>query len=470
MEHFISASVSSFSQFLSDNKTILKETNSGNALISFAIPNFHKFKDLNLDYYMKFYERSFYFEKPDEKFYLLGVGEAIVISENGEKRFAAIDRKIKELKNNIVNNWNTLTLGKIPVFVGGMKFSSEHSDNDWKDFNDSAWFIPEIMFIKEKDKSFLFFNSINSSRESLINKFKTKLEFFFNTESAKVSSSFLKVYKVEGNSPKEKKKWKNQVNSCLEKIFENEIKKIVLARKVELLISDQPSFNSILNQFRIKYHECNLFIYHQGKSTFFGASPETLAKFNNGSLEIDVLAGSAKRGSTDEEDLKIENELKVSSKNILEHEIVIEHIQNSLNDLTDNFIISNHSIKKLANIQHIWTKISFSVKPGISIFNLIKELHPTPAISGLPKEMAIQLIKKTEGFRRGLYGGIIGWFNLNEEGEFAIAIRSALICGSKIIVYAGCGIVEHSDPDEEWNETELKLNPILSLFNNENKN
>jgi hypothetical protein len=80
----------------------------------------------------------------------------------------------------------------------------------------------EILLIKEKDKSFLFFNSINSSRESLINKFKTKLEFFFNTESTKVSSSLLKVHKVEGNSPKEKKKWKNQINSCLEKIFENE--------------------------------------------------------------------------------------------------------------------------------------------------------------------------------------------------------------------------------------------------------
>lgn len=75
-----------------------------------------------------------------------------------------------------------------------------------------------------------------------------------------------------------------------------------------------------------------------------------------------------------------------------------------------------------------------------------------------------------EGYKRGLYAGIIGWFNLKEEGEFAVAIRSALFSNNKLTAFAGCGIVEDSNPEVEYKETELKLKPIMSLFQNENKN
>jgi menaquinone-specific isochorismate synthase len=96
---------------------------------------------------------------------------------------------------------------------------------------------------------------------------------------------------------------------------------------------------------------------------------------------------------------------------------------------------------------------------------ILSELHPTPAVCGYPKETALNLIKKIENQRRGLYSGIIGWFNPNNEGEFAVAIRSAVTYGNKLIAYAGSGIVEGSEPDAEFEETEMKLKPILSLFN-----
>ena len=102
------------------------------------------------------------------------------------------------------------------------------------------------------------------------------------------------------------------------------------------------------------------------------------------------------------------------------------------------------------------------------MFKLLKELYPTPAICGYPKDTAYQMIKKMESHRRGLYSGIIGWFNFDNVGEFAIAIRSALSINNKIIAYAGGGIVEDSDPESEYEETELKLKTILNLFNDEN--
>jgi len=98
------------------------------------------------------------------------------------------------------------------------------------------------------------------------------------------------------------------------------------------------------------------------------------------------------------------------------------------------------------------------------MLHLLKELFPTPAVCGLPKETASHLIKKMESYRRGLYSGIIGWFNFNDEGEFAVAIRSALSTNNKLHAFAGCGIVEDSDPESEYKETELKLKTIMSLF------
>jgi menaquinone-specific isochorismate synthase len=87
-------------------------------------------------------------------------------------------------------------------------------------------------------------------------------------------------------------------------------------------------------------------------------------------------------------------------------------------------------------------------------------------VCGIPKEKSLQLIREIEEFDRGLFSGLIGWFNCKGDGEFSVSIRSALIKDKQIYAYAGCGIVEGSKPAEEFQETILKLKPILSLFDN----
>ena len=104
------------------------------------------------------------------------------------------------------------------------------------------------------------------------------------------------------------------------------------------------------------------------------------------------------------------------------------------------------------------------IKQGNTIFNVLKEIYPTPAICGSPQNEALHLVKRFENFKRGLYSGIIGWFNFENEGNFVIALRSALKNGNKLTAYAGSGIVQNSEADAEFIETELKLKPIMSLF------
>lgn len=468
MEDFINKVVNSFTGFLSDNKTNLKESKAANPIVSFAQKI--EVMDFNgkIDYLIKYYEKSFYFEKPDEDFSFIGIDEIISITENGDKRFAATDKKIKELKNNFINNWDSISLQNKPLFVGGMKFNVEHQDEDWKDFSDSIWLIPELLIIKNKNDFFIFYNFIYnsaSSEENLTKKLKSKLENIIKSLEEKKHGN-IKIHKLTGNSPKDKKKWKNLVNSCLENIYNNKINKIVVSRRIEILLSGELNLDYVIKHFKEKYSECYLFIFHRGKSSFFGATPERLAKFFNGTLQIEALAGSASRGKTEEEDLVLGKKLLNSDKDINEHDFVINHIQDSISGQVEELTFEKkHFIKKLNNIQHISTIISAKMNSSNTPLNIVKELFPTPAVCGIPKEVSLNLIKKLESYYRGLYSGIIGWFNFNDEGEFAVAIRSALTYGNKLIAFAGCGIVEKSDPDMEYEETELKLKPILSIFN-----
>jgi menaquinone-specific isochorismate synthase len=468
MEDSINKAVNSFTGFLTANKSIFKESKAANPVVSFA----HKVEEIELDgkidYLTKYYEKSFYFEKPDEDFSFIGVDEIISITEYGDKRFAATDKRIKELKNNFINNWDTISLRNKPLFVGGMKFNVEHQDDDWKDFGDSIWFIPELLLLKSKNDFFIFYNFIHNaalSEENIIEKFRSKLENIIKPPEENNPGS-IKIHKLTGNSPKDKKKWKNLVNSCLENIYNNKIDKIVVSRRIEMLLSGELNLDFVIKHFKEKYKECYLFIFHIGKSSFFGATPERLVKFYNGTLQIEALAGSASRGKTKEEDLIFEKNLLNSDKDINEHDFVVKHIKDSISSYVEELTIDKkHSIKKLNNIQHISTSISAKMNSENTPFNIVKELFPTPAVCGIPKEVSLNLIKKLENYYRGLYSGIIGWFNFNDEGEFAVAIRSALTYSNKLIAFAGCGIVDKSDPDLEYEETELKLKPILSIFN-----
>ena len=474
MEPFISISIKALTDFLPEIHNRLKQKNLNNAFVSvYASSEELTFFD-SLNHSIKLFEKSFYFEQPNKNFAVIGLDEALSISESGEGRFALTEKKIKEMKGTFINNWENLEKKHIPLFLGGMKFTHGHADTDWQDFNDSSWFIPEIMLLKHSHNNFIFLNfyfSTGTSKESIINKFQMKLEKLVRGNRPPENPAVPRILKSQGNSPKDKKKWKNLVTEALGNIEENRIDKVVLSRKVEMMLSKELNLDYVMEKFRESYNDCYLFIFHRGKSSFFGASPEKLAKFSAGKIEIDALAGSAARGGNVEEDEKLEQMLLNDAKNLNEHNIVIDYIRNSISEITTNFNLEKHcSIKKLANIQHLWSKITADVNSSNSMFGLLKELFPTPAVCGLPKDTALHLIKKTEGYKRGLYSGIIGWFNLDDEGEFAVALRSALITNNKLLAFAGGGIVRDSNPDSEFKETELKLKTILSLFEDGNRN
>ncbi len=410
----------------------------------------------------------FYWNISGKKISFLAFDPIVNITENGILRVEKTDEKISSLRKNFINNWKENNLGNLPLFFGGMKFAPNQKSNVWKDFSDSDWFVPRFLILNRAGKSYLIVNyfsdEINST--ALRNKLENILKILTVNKSvhSPIPESDVRIIDF-----KEHNGWNEKVILALENISKGSIQKIVLSREVEWELSGEPDLSYILKTLSERYPKCYVFAFKRNNSIFFGASPEKLAKISNGWIEADALAGSISRGKTEEEDKILETELLNSKKNLHEQNAVVEFITSSLKKISNEIIFDEKPIiRKLPNIQHLWTPIKAKLKNEMPLFSILKELHPTPAICGAPWMNALKSITEMEEHDRGLYAGIVGWFSFEDEAEFAVAIRSALYKEKKIFAYAGCGIVEGSEPQEEFNETELKLKPIKNLFIYEN--
>ena len=137
-------------------------------------------------------------------------------------------------------------------------------------------------------------------------------------------------------------------------------------------------------------------------------------------------------------------------------------IERAMNEVCAEVIVPSEPVLlKMRHIQHLYTPVRAKVHDDVSIFSLVERLHPTPALGGFPKEKAVQTIREIEPLDRGWYAAPIGWVDAKGNGEFAVAIRSALLHDHEAHLFAGCGIVAHSNPRSEYEETNVKFKPML---------
>ncbi|PSB25917.1 isochorismate synthase [Stenomitos frigidus ULC18] len=259
--------------------------------------------------------------------------------------------------------------------------------------------------------------------------------------------------------------FKQSVRSALASIQQETFNKIVLAHAVDV-VSPLP-FDRVasLHKLRQLYPGCYVVSTSNGRGQqFISASPERLVSLRNGHLETDALAGSAPRGQTTCDDARLANRLLTSAKELHEHRVVSQFIHQQLAQLGLKPQYSPLRLLQLSNIQHLQTPICAAVTPGIHLLDVVAALHPTPAVAGMPREIACHQIRHYETFERLLYAAPIGWVDHNGNGEFAVGIRSALIDGRRARLYAGAGIVAGSDPDRELAEVQLKLQALLQAL------
>lgn len=445
--------------------SITYQSNSFQKLLSFAfeIPTIKisTLSDSNLaknnDY--------FYWKIKDEKIEFIAINPLINFNEFGEDRLLRTCKSVNEVEDNFVSNWEDLDLKGAPIVVGGIKFAPNQESNLWEEFSDSDWFVPGYLFLKQNDRYFIIYNFYFSSEKKIITQNFSNTLDQFNSICWDINDEQIDLDLENPITSNSIDTWSSMVNKALGDISDGLLSKVVLSREVKFQFHNEPIISQLIDKLSDRYPRCYTFAYSRGNSLFIGASPEKLAKISNNWIEVDALAGSAPRGNTEIEDIEMENFLLNSEKNLFEQHTVVNFIHNSLTKFSNEIIFEDKpTIRKLPNIQHLWTVIRAKLNSNFNVFDLLMKIHPTPAICGAPWKVAKDFILFNEPHDRGFYSGNIGWFNFNGEGEFAVGLRSAIIKGKEIFVYAGCGIVEGSEAKSEFEESEIKLKPILSLF------
>ncbi len=178
----------------------------------------------------------------------------------------------------------------------------------------------------------------------------------------------------------------------------------------------------------------------------------------------EAIAGTSPRGKSPKADALLKNELINSSKNNAEHAFVIDAIKANLGPLCQQL---SHEQKpdviSLGNGHHLITRFEGELKSGIKDEDVLQSLHPTPAVAGTPRAKALGTIRCLEKFARGWYAGPLGYVGL-DWAEMVVGIRSGVVKGKQLFVYAGAGIVEGSEPQSEWNEIENKISNFLKVI------
>lgn len=455
--------------FLKENENILKQPESLNFLGSIKLPSVNLNAENLLSLLIQKNDRLFFFENPDKKFSMLGIGLVLDFSENGLGRLSSLNKKIQDLKRKVISNWKG-DENQLPLICGTMKFTAEHSKEEWQDFYDSDWFVPEFIFVKTSEEEYFVYNFLNknSSQKKIEDKFNLRLKELFELTPTQENKTF-KILNIQGGSAKDKKKWKILVKNTIDKLTEQDISKLVLSRRVILKLTDQPDWDSLLKYFRSNYPTSYIYLYHKNNSTFFGASPERLIKFHQKEITIDVIAGSLPRGTNEHEEKLLEEQMSLSKKLNTEHELVLHQVKKSISRFVSKIYSNRVPFKKLKEVQHLHTVLKSEMLAEAKMLEIVESIFPTAAVCGEPKDKSLGLIKKIEDYNRGLYSGLIGYFNFDDEGEFIVAIRSALYNQKKLYAYAGVGILKESDPEIEYNETELKLKTILNFFDEKSK-
>ena len=200
-------------------------------------------------------------------------------------------------------------------------------------------------------------------------------------------------------------------------------------------------------------------------SALVGAAPETVATLRDGVFHATAVAGSIRRGETPREQAELAARLLASDKDRAEQRIALDDMVARLETVAHRIRTDPQPhVLTLARIQHLETEIRASVPADTGVLDLLRLLHPTPAVCGLPRDAALDFLAEEEPFERGWYAGPVGFFDGDGNGIFAPALRTGVLHGGSWRLFAGAGIVEGSRPALEWEETGMKLTPVLEAL------
>ena len=416
----------------------------------------------------------FFWEQPAEQNTLVGVGAAATIETDGITCFIDSASAWRALLKDAVVTYAPATVpspGSGPVLFGGFAFDPLSPRTQlWAEFPGGLLILPRFLLSYSANYVTLTINrmirasdNVEQSAqeiEACVRHLQAAIERAALTIPREERSGHLSIHEIRPAS-----EWMEMVANIAGMIQHGAFEKVVLARDIQVRLDDPAEAFDIsiaLQRLRESYPVAYVFAVQRGERFFMGATPERLVQAQDGQIHTMALAGTTRRGETEEEDTQLGTELLQSEKNYNEHAVVVAMVREALEKHCTNVRVSaKPQLLKLKNVQHLETPITGELIPGRCILNVIADLHPTPAVGGFPCDAALEAIRNTEKLDRGWYAGPLGWVGTSGHGEFAVAIRSGLVDGRKATLFAGNGIVAGSDPQAEYEESRLKFEVML---------
>lgn len=411
----------------------------------------------------------FYWENAHEPVAFAGSGIAVELTAWGEDRFSVIETELRRLFADLTMLSDSPT-DTYPRVFGGFAFRHDFTpDNTWSIYAPAHFVLPHYQLVSINGETWLTINTqlpYDEDPHSLGDDLKVALE-------AKIQQ----LQKAEplpiGEQPPldhiaypmTYEAWETMLNHAIQRIRAGELKKVVLSRVAEASLNEPVNLLAILDYLKGNYAECYRFLFEpRTQYAYYGATPELLVDVRGDQLTSMGLAGSIRRGESSEEDAELAQALLNSTKDRHEHQLVVDKMRDRLEPLAQSLDIGDVGIYTLSNIQHLHTPIHATLKSSGGVLPLVSLLHPTPALGGDPRDIAMQLISESEPVPRGWYAAPVGWVDYKMDGQFAVTIRSAVAQEKRVWMYAGAGIVADSEPQKEWDEIALKFRPMLSAL------
>jgi len=251
--------------------------------------------------------------------------------------------------------------------------------------------------------------------------------------------------------------WMGVVADAVTRINAGDLEKVVLARDLIATTEELLDVRWPIRRLATNYEMC--WTFHV--DGFFGATPEMLVRRERGLVTSRVLAGTIRRTGDDERDLALAATLARSSKDLEEHEYAVRSVADALEPHCSSMNVPEAPfVLHLPNVMHLATDVNGVVHDEASSLELAESLHPSAAVGGTPTPAAVALISQIEGMPRNRYAGPVGWMDASGDGEWGIALRSAMVVEGGVRLFAGCGIVASSDPEAELAEAQAKFVPV----------
>ena len=369
---------------------------------------------------------------------LIGFGEYKRFEVKGEDRFIKAKNWWSEQLSEFSIQNNVHGSGTGPILFSSFSFDSNDT---------SVLIIPEVVLGHKNGKSWI-----------------TWIGNKGQPEITQISTSAISSEITWQNGSISDERWREQVTAAIAAIKNSQLEKVVLARDLTATANTSIDIRNLLQRLEIEYPSTWLFFV----DGLIGATPELLVRLSKSLVTSRVLAGTIRKSGNEDRDLALAASLAKSSKDLEEHEYAVKSVADALAPFCSSTNVPESPfVLHLANVMHLATDVTGALVETlahIDAFTILEQLHPTAAVCGTPRPIATALINEIEGMSRGRYAGPVGWIDAAGDGELGIALRCGQINGDSIRIFAGCGIVDGSDPEIELAETYAKFSPMRSAL------